>query len=79
MAVAEDGELRHFDEEQVFLKANIDEEIYIEIPEEYQKFPGAVGLLNKSIYALIQARRCWNRMFFDDMTAIGFEKSKAYP
>ncbi|CAN0452183.1 unnamed protein product, partial [Ascophyllum nodosum] len=31
-ATAKDGELRHFDAEQAFLKADIDEEIYIEIP-----------------------------------------------
>ena len=43
MAAAKDRELRHFDAEQAFLKADIDEEIYIEIPEEFQEFPGAVG------------------------------------
>ena len=32
MAAAKDGELRHFDAEKAFLKANIDEEIYSEIP-----------------------------------------------
>ncbi|CAN0174703.1 unnamed protein product, partial [Ascophyllum nodosum] len=41
-AAAKDGELRHLDAEQAFLKADIDEEIYIAIPEEFQKFPGAV-------------------------------------
>ena len=35
MAAAKDGELRHFDAEQAFLKANIDEEIYVEILEEF--------------------------------------------
>ena len=35
------------------MKADIDEEIYIEIPEEFQKFPGAVGRLNKAIYGLV--------------------------
>ncbi|CAN0139877.1 unnamed protein product, partial [Ascophyllum nodosum] len=73
-AAAKDGELRHFDAEQAFLKADIDEEIYIEIPEEFQKFPGAVGRLNKAIYGLVQAGRCWNNKFCDDMTAIGFEQ-----
>ena len=58
MAAAKDGELRHFDAEQAFLKADIDEEIYIEIPEEFQEFPGAVGRLNKAIYGLVQAGRC---------------------
>ena len=35
MVATKDGELRHFDAEQAFLKADIDEEIYIEIPEEF--------------------------------------------
>ena len=74
-----DGELRHFDAEQAFLKADIDKEIYIEIPKEYQDFPGAVGRLNKAIYGLVQAGRCWNNMFCSDMKAIGFEQSKADP
>ena len=78
-AEAKEGELRHFDAEQAFLKADIDEEIYIEIPEEFQEFPGAVGRLNKVIYGLVQARRCWKNKFCDDMTAIGFEQAKADP
>ena len=57
MAAAKDGELRHFDAEQAFLKADIDEEIYIKIPEEFQEFPGAVGRLNKAICGLVQAGR----------------------
>ena len=62
---AKNGELRPFDAEEAFLKADIDEEIYIEIPEEFQEFPGAVGRLNNKI--------C------DVMTAIGFEQAKADP
>ena len=79
MTAAKDGELRHFVAKQAFLKAEIDEEIYIEIPEEFQEFPGAVGRMNKAIYALVQAGRCWNNKFCDDMTAIGFEQAKADP
>ena len=79
MAAAKDGELRHFDAEQAFLKEDIDEEIYIEIPEEFQEFPGAVGWLNKAIYGLVQAGRCWNNKFCDDMALIGFERAKADP
>ena len=79
MAAAKDGVLRHFDAEQAFLKADIDEEIYIEIHEEIREFPGAVGRLNKAIYGLVQAGRCWNNKLCDDMTAIGFEQAKADP
>ena len=73
MAAAKDGELRHFYAKQAFSKADIDKEIYIEIPEAFQEFPGTVGRLNKVIYGLIQAGRCWNNNFCDDMTSIGFE------
>ena len=79
MAAAKDGELRHFDAEQAFLKADIDEEIYVEIPEKFQEFPGAVGRLNKAIYGLVQAGRCWKNKFCDDMTAIGLEQVQADP
>ena len=79
MVAAKDGELRHFDAEQAFLKAYIDEEIHIEIPEEFQEFPEAVGRLNKATYELVQAGRCWNIKFCDDVTVIGFEQAKADP
>ena len=40
------------------MRRDIDEQIYIEIPEEVQEFPGAVGRLNKAIYGrLVQAGR----------------------
>ena len=78
-AEAKGGELRHFDAKQAFLKADIDKEIYIEIPEEFQEFPGAVGWLNKAIYGLVQVGRGWNNKFCDDMTAIGFEQAKTDP
>ena len=73
---AKDGEMRHFDAEQEFLKADIGEEVYIEIPGEYPDFPGAVGLL-KAVYWLVQVRRCRNIKFCDDSMAIGFEQSKS--
>ena len=79
MAAAKDGELRHFYVEQAFLKADIDEEIYIEIPEEFQEFPGAVGRVNKVIYGVVQAGRCWNIKFCDGMTPKRFEQSKTDP
>ena len=79
MAAAKDGKMRHFDAKWAFLKVDIDEEIYIEIFEEFQEFSGAVGRLNKAIYGLVQAGRCWNDKFCDDVTAIGFEQAKADP
>ena len=40
MAAAKDGGLGPFNAEQAFFKADVDEEIYIEIPEEFQEFRG---------------------------------------
>ena len=37
-----------------------------------------MGRLNKAIYRLVQAGRCWNK-FYEDKTAIGFEQAKADP
>ena len=79
MAAATDGELRQFDAEQALLRADIDEEICIETPEEFQEFPGPVGQLNNAIYGFVQAGRCLNNKFWDDMTAIGFGQAKADP
>ena len=73
-AAAKEGELRHFDTEQAFLKANVDEQIFIEIPEKHQYFRVAVRRLNKATYGLVQTGRCWN-MFCRDRTLIGFEQS----
>ena len=75
---AKDGELRQFDAEQKCLEANVHEETYIKILEENQKFPGAVGLLNK-IYRLVQADNCWFNKFRNDCTAIRFEQSDVDP
>ena len=60
------------------MKADIDEEVDIEILEKFQEFPEALGRLNKAIYGLVQVGRCWNNKFCDDMTAIGFEQAKSH-
>jgi len=78
-AAVEDRELRHLDVEQAFLQADIDEEVYIELPEDFQEFPGAVGRLNKAVYGLVQAGRCFNIRMTGDLKEMGFEQSHADP
>ena len=75
-AAATDGELRYYDEEQAFLEVSVDEKMHIEVPEEYQTFLGATGVLNK-IYWLVQAEKCRFNNFRNGRTAIGFEQSEA--
>ena len=42
-----DIEMHHLDFQQVYLMADIDTEIYIELPKEYREFKNAVGRLTK--------------------------------
>lgn len=53
-AAIENWELRHIDVEQAYLEANIDEDIYVELPEEYRTLPNAAGLLRKAIHGLVE-------------------------
>ncbi|CAN0039129.1 unnamed protein product [Choristocarpus tenellus] len=46
----EDLELRHLVVEQALIQASVEEDIFIELSEQYRKFPGAVEKLNCSIY-----------------------------
>ena len=78
-AAAKDKELHHIDAEQAFFEADIDKKSYIDIPQEFEKVSGVVGLLNKVIYGAVQVESCWNNKFCDDMTAIGFEQSNVDP
>ena len=72
-------ELRHIDVEQAYLQADIDEEIYIELPEDNRAFPNVVGLLRKDIYGLVQPEVCWFRKFKDGIKEKDFEQSHADP
>ena len=45
----------------------------MELLKVYKAFLSAVGKLNKSIYRLAQARRCWNTMLVVDLLETGFE------
>lgn len=42
-----DRELRHLDVEQTFTRANAEEEIHIELPEEYHGLPGRIRKTKK--------------------------------
>ena len=66
-AAVDDWELRYIDVEQAYLQADIDEEIYIELPKDYHAFTKAVGLLRKVIYGLVPPGLCWFRTFTHDI------------
>jgi hypothetical protein len=54
-----DMELRQLDVPQAFIQADLDEDVYMEMPEGFSQ-PGMVCHLKKSLYGLKQSPRNWN-------------------
>ena len=61
LAAKWDHELAQFDVPTAFLNADVEEEIYMELPEGFEQ-PGMVCKLHKSLYGLKQAPRNWDRL-----------------
>src|SRR5579871_6294710 len=60
IAAIEDLEIHQIDISSTFLLADLEEEIYIDQPEEYEK-GNLVCRLQKSLYRLKQSPRVWNQ------------------
>ena len=73
------GTPAHIDVEQAYLQADIDEDIYIKVPEDYHAFPNAVGMLRKAIYRFVQSGLFWFRKFTNGIQEKGFKQSHADP
>jgi len=57
-----------YDVKTAFLHGNLDEEIYVELPQGYDNNGNNVCKLKKSMYGLRQAGRCWNEFLNDKDT-----------
>lgn len=55
--------LKNFDVKTAFLYGELDEEIYMLQPKGYDDGLGKVCRLQRSLYGLKQASRCWNQKF----------------
>lgn len=77
IVVEEDLELEQLDVKTAFLHGELEEKIYMEVPEGYEDQFGEdeVCLLNKSLYGLKQAPRKWNEKFDSYIKEIGFQKN----
>lgn len=63
ISVAENLVLKQFDIKTAFLNDQLEEAIYMSQPEDYDDCNGRVCKLNKSLYGLKQASRCWHLKF----------------
>ena len=72
-------EARQLDVDMAYLEADVEEEIYIELPETCRESKSQVGLLKKAMYGLIHAGLLWSKKFGTELKKKGFERSQADP
>ena len=81
IAAREGWELHQFDVNGAYLKGELDEELYMEVPEgvNIKGRESSVWRLLKPIYGLKQAGHQYQKKRDETMTSLGFEKSAANP
>ena len=71
--------LRHFDVAQAYIRASLDEEVYMKLPGDCGEKSGKTTKLERAIYGLKQSGRKWGHLCADTLIEDGFEQSKADP
>jgi hypothetical protein len=72
-------DLTQFDVPTAFLFADVEEDVYMELPDGFEQ-PGMVCKLHKSLYGLKQAPRNWDRLIHTFITSdMGFKATVSDP
>lgn len=71
--------IMHMDAVTAFLQGDLDDEIYIFQPEEFNDGTGRVCKLNRAMYGLRQASRLWNIKLSKYLRKLGFKQSELDP
>ena len=79
IAAVKDWELRQLDVDMAYLEANVKEELYIELPEDYRNSCDQVGRLQKAMYGRVHAGLLWSKKFSAELATKGFEQCQADP
>ncbi|KAK5666830.1 hypothetical protein QVD99_8733 [Batrachochytrium dendrobatidis] len=84
LAAIHDLEVDHTDANNAFLNGNIEEELYIDLPEGYQeqsknRQTKLVGRLKKALYGLKQAPHQWNQILVSKCLDLGFTQCTSDP
>ncbi|CAK9796582.1 Copia protein [Anthophora quadrimaculata] len=67
--------IHHMDVKTAFLNGELKEEIYMKVPQGVMSKSNEVCKLNKAIYGLKQAARCWFEIFEKSLVERGFRSS----
>ena len=71
--------LYHFDVAQAYIRASLDEEVYMKLPGGCGGKSKHIVKLERAIYGLKQSGRKWGHLCADTLIADGFEQCKADP
>ena len=71
--------LRHFDVAQAYIRASLDEEVYMKLPGGCGEKSRKTTKLERAIYGLKQSGRKWGHLCVDTLIEPGFEQCKADP
>ena len=71
--------LRHFDVAQAYIRASLDEEVYMKLPGGCGEKSNKTTKLERAIYGLKQSGRKWGHLCADTLIEHGFEQCKADP
>lgn len=72
-------DLCHFDVQQAFVQAELQELVLMRMPQGCGDLSGKVMRLNRSLYGLKQASRSWHRHLVTRLKSLSFEQSLADP
>ncbi|CAB1110059.1 unnamed protein product [Ectocarpus sp. CCAP 1310/34] len=70
-------DLCHFDTEQAFVQSELQECVYIRLPQGCGALSGNIVRLRRSLYGLKQASRTWHKHLVRGMKCLGFEQCAA--
>ena len=71
--------LFHLDIDQAFVRAELDDEVYMRMPDGCGELSGKIVKLNKSLYGLRQASRQWFALLKRCLLSLGLEQCLADP
>lgn len=76
IAASKDYDMMTFDVKTAFLYGELTEDVFMNIPEGYEKQPNKVCHLKKALYGLKQAPITWNKKFTETMLKLGLKPTK---